>query len=166
MFPPTNEVVGKLCFQSCLFVYGGERERCVTCRHYLCAFDLTLQGPLPSPRWPLSDMGPHYTGLNPRTWDLTMTPDTDMWWLLNQLPLKQTRGMHSTGLRSCICICNVSAGTRYLNTVLDMDMPPNQYWYCSIVSFSMGSGALCSTMFIVFMTFERFYSIIRPHKAA
>ena len=47
-----------------------------------------------------------------------------------------------------------------------MDMPPNQYWYCSIVSFSMGSGSLCSTMFIVFMTFERFYSIIRPHKTA
>ena len=67
--------------------------------------------------------------------------------------------MHPTGLFSYIYEnTNIIAGTRYLNTVFDMDMPPNQYRYCS--------GALCSTMFIVFMTFERFYSIIRPHKAA
>ena len=45
-------------------------------------------------------------------------------------------------------------------------MLPNQRWYCSIHQTLVSSGAFCSTYFIVFMTFERFYSIIRPHKAA
>ena len=47
-----------------------------------------------------------------------------------------------------------------------MDMPPNQYWYCSIVMTIMWTSTMCSTLFILNMTFERFYSIIRPHKAA
>ena len=45
-------------------------------------------------------------------------------------------------------------------------MPPNQQWHCNI---SMTMLVICqysSTLFILFMTFERFYSIIRPHKAA
>ena len=48
----------------------------------------------------------------------------------------------------------------------DMDMPPNQYWYCSIVMTIMWTSTMCSTLFILNMAFERFYSIIRPHKAA
>ena len=45
-------------------------------------------------------------------------------------------------------------------------MPPNQRWYCGIHLFFAFSFALCSTYFLIVMTFERFYSIIRPHKAA
>ena len=45
-------------------------------------------------------------------------------------------------------------------------MPPNQRWYCSIHVTLASSGAFCSTYFIVFMTLERFYSIIQPHRAA
>ena len=55
---------------------------------------------------------------------------------------------------------------RYLNQVLDMDIPPNQYWHCSLVIAIAYSGSLSSTLFILNMTFDRFYSIIRPHKAA
>ena len=47
-----------------------------------------------------------------------------------------------------------------------MDMPPNDRWFCHLVIFFMFSSLLCSTYLLVAMTFERFYSIIRPHKAA
>ena len=60
----------------------------------------------------------------------------------------------------------ISAFTRYLNTVHDVDMPPNQYWYCTLVNSIVLTATMCSTCFIMTMTFERFYSIIRPHKAA
>ena len=62
--------------------------------------------------------------------------------------------------------CTISGFIGYLNKVLDMDMPPNQYWYCNIVITTVQSSVLCSTYFIVSMTFERFYSIIKPHRAA
>ena len=62
--------------------------------------------------------------------------------------------------------CIISGFIGYLNTILDMDMPPNQYWYCNIVITTVQSSVLCSTYFIVSMTFERFYSIIKPHRAA
>ena len=45
-------------------------------------------------------------------------------------------------------------------------MLPDQRWYCSILMNCVGIGPSCSTCFIVFMTFERFYSIIQPHRAA
>ena len=45
-------------------------------------------------------------------------------------------------------------------------MPPNQFWYCRVTVTILWISSLCSTMFIVNMTFERFYSIIRPLKAA
>ena len=44
-------------------------------------------------------------------------------------------------------------------------MPPDQYWHCSICIFVAFMAFMCSTLFILSMTFERFYSIIRPHKA-
>ena len=47
-----------------------------------------------------------------------------------------------------------------------MDMPPNQHWHCVIVITTVQTSVMCSTYFIVTMTFERFYSIVRPHKAA
>ena len=45
-------------------------------------------------------------------------------------------------------------------------MPPNQLWYCAAMNFMIVSCLLCSTYLLIAMTFERFYSIIRPHKAA
>ena len=45
-------------------------------------------------------------------------------------------------------------------------MPPNQFWYCAMVTLFTFTGHMCSTMFIISMTFERLYSIIVPHKAA
>ena len=44
--------------------------------------------------------------------------------------------------------------------------PPNQFWYCRILMFILFSAFLASTLLILSMTFDRFYSIIRPHKAA
>ena len=45
-------------------------------------------------------------------------------------------------------------------------IPPNQYWYCTVTMFVFFTASLCSTLFIMSMTFDRFYSIIQPHKAA
>ena len=45
-------------------------------------------------------------------------------------------------------------------------MPPSPYWYCSLLIFFNLTAVMCSTNFILIMTFERFYSIIMPHKAA
>ena len=56
--------------------------------------------------------------------------------------------------------------SRYLNEIHQIDMPPNQQWHCNISMTMLVICQYCSTLFILFMTFERFYSIIRPHKAA
>ena len=45
-------------------------------------------------------------------------------------------------------------------------MPDNLFWYCSIGVYIALSCTLCSNLFIISMTFQRFYSIIQPHKAA
>ena len=45
-------------------------------------------------------------------------------------------------------------------------MPPNHYFYCTRTMTILHMSGLCSTIFILSMTFERFYSIIQPHKAA
>ena len=45
-------------------------------------------------------------------------------------------------------------------------MPPNKHWYCAIQMYTYFSAFLCSAYLLIVMTFERFYSIIRPHKAA
>ena len=45
-------------------------------------------------------------------------------------------------------------------------MPPNQYCHCTLVITIVLIAIMCSTLFILSMTFERFYSIIRPQKAA
>ena len=45
-------------------------------------------------------------------------------------------------------------------------MPPDQATYCTVIATVFWTTSLCSTLFILSMTFERFYSIIRPHKAA
>ena len=47
-----------------------------------------------------------------------------------------------------------------------MDFPPNQFWVCGIATAVLWAAGLSSTLFILSMTFDRLYSIIRPHKAA
>ena len=47
-----------------------------------------------------------------------------------------------------------------------IDMPPNHSWHCASTTFVLFFSTLCSTLFILSMTFDHFYSIIRPHKAA
>ena len=45
-------------------------------------------------------------------------------------------------------------------------MPPDPLTYCKILNTFFFTATMCSTLFIVSMTFDRFYSITRPHKAA
>ena len=45
-------------------------------------------------------------------------------------------------------------------------MPPNQYWFCTLNNTILFTSMLDSTLLIISMTFDRFYSILRPHKAA
>ena len=45
-------------------------------------------------------------------------------------------------------------------------MPPSQPKFCSYTMTTLATSSLCSSLFIVNMTFDGFYSIIRPHKAA
>ena len=66
---------------------------------------------------------------------------------------------------NCINL-SIAGFTRYFNKVQDVDMPPSQFWYCTLSITVLWMSSLCSTLFIVNMTFDRFYSIIKPHKAA
>ena len=45
-------------------------------------------------------------------------------------------------------------------------MPPSQLWYCRLQNCTLYSSYMSSCYLLISMTFERFYSIIRPHKAA
>ena len=47
-----------------------------------------------------------------------------------------------------------------------VEFPPNQYWYCSILITVLAMAMFCGSLLLVAMTFGRFYSIVRPHKAA
>ena len=47
-----------------------------------------------------------------------------------------------------------------------MDLPVSQPWSCRLQSYTLHSSSLTSNYLLISMTFERFYSIIRPHKAA
>ena len=60
----------------------------------------------------------------------------------------------------------LSALMSYLNSVHEVDFPPDQYWYCAVSTMFLWNSSLCSALFILSMTFDRFYSIIRPNKAA
>ena len=53
----------------------------------------------------------------------------------------------------------------YLNIVHDIHLPPADISHCIRLIFSFASP-VCSTLFILSMTFDRCYSILRPHKAA
>ena len=54
----------------------------------------------------------------------------------------------------------------YLSLVHDIEMNPDHLKYCVIAGTIVLMSTTCSILFIVNMTFERFYSIIRPHKTA
>ena len=41
----------------------------------------------------------------------------------------------------------------------------NPYWTCQVLLVPFFGSSMSSAFFILIMTFERFYSIIRPHKA-
>ena len=45
-------------------------------------------------------------------------------------------------------------------------MSPSRYWYCALGHLFLFFSAMCSVFFILSTTFERFHSILRPHKAA
>ena len=53
-----------------------------------------------------------------------------------------------------------------MDEVLGVDMPPNKHWYCCLQMYTYFSSFLSSAYLLIVMTFERFYSIIRPHKTA
>ena len=51
--------------------------------------------------------------------------------------------------------------------VHDLDISlGNLYRYCTLIVFVIVSTFLCSAYLLIAITFERFYSIIQPHKAA
>ena len=54
----------------------------------------------------------------------------------------------------------------YLSLVHKVNMPTNPVLYCNLTIPMFFTATLCSTLLILSMTFDRFYSIIRPHKAA
>ena len=62
--------------------------------------------------------------------------------------------------------CCLSGFTTYINDVHGVDVPPNQFWFCTIATYVLFTASLCSALFIQSMTFDRFYSIIKPHRAA
>ena len=47
-----------------------------------------------------------------------------------------------------------------------LKIKPSTFWYCSIWVTLSSFSSLNSTFFLIILTFERFYSIIQPHKAA
>ena len=49
-----------------------------------------------------------------------------------------------------------SAIPNYLNQVHEIDMSPDQLWYCAAMNFTIVSCLLCSTYLLIAMTFERF----------
>ena len=54
----------------------------------------------------------------------------------------------------------------YLATEHNVPIPPGPYNYCRVANTVVITCFLCNTLLLVSMTFDRFYSIIRPHKAA
>ena len=54
----------------------------------------------------------------------------------------------------------------YLSLAHNVDMPTNPVLYCNMTIPMFFTATLCSTLLVLSMTFDRFYSIIRPHKAA
>ena len=76
-----------------------------------------------------------------------------------------------TGLDYPICFIVIfsiflSRFSTYLALEHNIEFPPSQYWYCTIIITVLATTMLFSTLLLVAMTFDLFYSIVRPHKAA
>ena len=54
----------------------------------------------------------------------------------------------------------------YLNTVVGVHFPPNQHWFCCIATTVRWASSMSSMLFILSMTFDKVFGIIKPHKAA
>ena len=54
----------------------------------------------------------------------------------------------------------------YVNDVDGLQFTSDHHWSCRVGSALVWASTLSSTLFILSMTFDRVYSIIRPHKAA
>ena len=50
--------------------------------------------------------------------------------------------------------------------VHSVNFPPNQFFFCTVSMTFLFIAFLCSTLFVLSLTFDRFYSILVPHKAA
>ena len=55
---------------------------------------------------------------------------------------------------------------RYLNMVHEVSMTEDHSVHCTAATTILFMSSICSTLFILTMTFERFFSIVKPHKAA
>ena len=62
--------------------------------------------------------------------------------------------------------CSVVGLTGYLTLNDQIVWLPNQQWYCALGTAILGAASMSSVYIIISMTFDRFYSIIRPHKSA
>ena len=60
----------------------------------------------------------------------------------------------------------ISGFISYLTIDRGVYVPPGPKWYCRVAQLFNFTSFLCSTLLILSMTFDRFYSIIMPHKAA
>ena len=56
--------------------------------------------------------------------------------------------------------------SRYLNTVHEVPMAEEHSVHCSTATTILFMSSMSSTLFILTMTFEQFFSIVKPHKAA
>ena len=59
-----------------------------------------------------------------------------------------------------------SAFVRYLDRVHEIVPTTGVHLFCAVNGALSLVGTTCSAHLIVFMTFERFYNIIQPHRAA
>ena len=69
-------------------------------------------------------------------------------------------------LTDCVLGPSIVGFLTYLATELHVRFPIGPPWYCNLSNTATFSTFLCSTLLLLSMTFERFYSIIKPHKAA
>ena len=62
--------------------------------------------------------------------------------------------------------CLFPGFTAYISTVHGIYIPPGPVKYCTVAVFFSFWAILNSTLLVTSMTFDRFYSILRPHKAS
>ena len=77
-----------------------------------------------------------------------------------------TNTFHSPLSQILIDFLSFSALPIYLNQVHELNLPPSQLGYCAIHLYFTVSSFISSCYLLIAMTFERFYSIIQPHKAS